>query len=121
MLGMPLTRSRWAAAGCTLLPGTGGSDRRKRSATMANTLKDKKVIILGGSSGIGLATARAAADEGATVVVTSSRKEKVIAAIASIGGRATGEVADLTDEAQTRALLERIGAVDHLVFTAGES
>jgi len=88
---------------------------------MANTLKDKKVLILGGSSGIGLATARAAADEGAAVVVTSSRKEKVVAAIASIGGRATGEVADLADEAQTRALLERVGSIDHLVFTAGES
>jgi NAD(P)-dependent dehydrogenase (short-subunit alcohol dehydrogenase family) len=85
------------------------------------TLQGKKVVILGGSSGIGLAIARAATDEGAEVVVTSSRKDKVAAAVGSLGGRATGEVADLVDEAQTRALFERIGAFDHLVFTAGES
>jgi NAD(P)-dependent dehydrogenase (short-subunit alcohol dehydrogenase family) len=93
----------------------------KRSVVMAKTLQGKKVAILGGSSGIGLAAARAAAADGADVVVTSSRKDKVAAAVASIVGRVTGEVVDLTDEAQTRALFERIGALDHLVFTAGES
>jgi NAD(P)-dependent dehydrogenase (short-subunit alcohol dehydrogenase family) len=85
------------------------------------TLQGKKVVVLGGSSGIGLATARAAADDGAEVVVTSSQKDKVAAAVASLGGRVTGEVANLVDEAQTRDLFERIGALDHLVFTAGES
>jgi len=88
---------------------------------MAKNLQGKKVVILGGSSGIGLATARAAAEDGADVVVTSSRKDKVAAAVASVGGRAAGEVADLVDEAQTVALFERIGALDHLVFTAGGS
>jgi NAD(P)-dependent dehydrogenase (short-subunit alcohol dehydrogenase family) len=88
---------------------------------MAKTLQGKKVVILGGSSGIGLATARAAADDGAEVVVTSSGKDKVARAVASLGGRATGEVANLVDEGETRALFERVGALDHLVFTAGES
>jgi NAD(P)-dependent dehydrogenase (short-subunit alcohol dehydrogenase family) len=88
---------------------------------MTNTLEGKKVVILGGSSGIGLATARAALDDGAEVVVTSSRKERVAGAVASLGQRATGEIADLVDEAQTSALFDRIGALDHLAFTAGES
>jgi NAD(P)-dependent dehydrogenase (short-subunit alcohol dehydrogenase family) len=88
---------------------------------MAKTLQGKKVVILGGSSGIGLATARLAAQNGADVVVTSSRKDRVDAAVASLGCHATGDVADLVDEAQTRGLFERIGALDHLVFTAGES
>jgi NAD(P)-dependent dehydrogenase (short-subunit alcohol dehydrogenase family) len=88
---------------------------------MAKTLQGKKVVILGGSSGVGLATARLAAEDGADVVVTSSRKDKVDAAVASLGGRATGDVADLVHESQTRALFERIGPLDHLVFTAGES
>ena len=40
------------------------------------TLNGKRIVVLGGSSGIGLATARAAAQEGADVVVASSRKEQ---------------------------------------------
>lgn len=35
-------------------------------------LKDQRIVILGGTSGIGLATAKAAAEEGATVIVASS-------------------------------------------------
>jgi NAD(P)-dependent dehydrogenase (short-subunit alcohol dehydrogenase family) len=40
------------------------------------TPNGKRIVVLGGSSGIGLATARAAAQEGANVVVASSRKEQ---------------------------------------------
>jgi len=40
------------------------------------TLNGKRIVVLGSSSGIGLATARAAAQEGANVVVASSRKEQ---------------------------------------------
>jgi NAD(P)-dependent dehydrogenase (short-subunit alcohol dehydrogenase family) len=104
-----------------LFPAEGGYERRGRNVVMAKALQGKKVVVLGGSSGIGLATARAAAADGADVVVTSSRKDRVDAAVASLGGHATGEVADLVHEAQTHALFERIGALDHLVFTAGES
>lgn len=88
---------------------------------MSKTLQGAKVVVLGGTSGIGLATARAAADDGAEVVVVSGRKEKVATAVASLGPRATGEVANLSDETQTRSLFERVGALDHLVYTAGES
>jgi NAD(P)-dependent dehydrogenase (short-subunit alcohol dehydrogenase family) len=85
------------------------------------TLKGKKVVVLGGTSGIGLATARAAIDAGASVIVTSSQREKVNAAVAALGTVATGHVTDLLDESQVHALFERIGPLDHLVFTAGES
>lgn len=88
---------------------------------MTTTLKGKKVVVLGGTSGIGLATAKAAVADGATVVVTSSRAKNVDAAVALLGPSATGQVADLTDDAQTHALFERIGELDHLVFTAGDS
>jgi NAD(P)-dependent dehydrogenase (short-subunit alcohol dehydrogenase family) len=88
---------------------------------MTTTLKGKKVVVLGGTSGIGLATAKAAIADGATVVVTSSRAEKVDAAVALLGPSASGHANDLSEDAQTHALFERIGELDHLVFTAGES
>jgi NAD(P)-dependent dehydrogenase (short-subunit alcohol dehydrogenase family) len=85
------------------------------------SLSGKRVVILGGTSGIGLATAKAAEREGAAVVIASSRRERLDRALASFRSGAEGEVVDVADEAQVRALFERIGAFDHLVFTAGES
>lgn len=84
------------------------------------SLSGKRVVILGGTSGIGLATARAAQREGAGVVIASSRKARVDRALASLAEGAEGQVLDLSDEAQTRAFFQHIGAFDHLVFTAGE-
>ena len=44
---------------------------------MSTSLDGKRVVILGGTSGIGLATAKAAQGEGALVVVASSRCQRV--------------------------------------------
>lgn len=85
------------------------------------SLSGKRIVILGGTSGIGLATARAAQREGAGIVIASSRKARVDRALASLADGAEGQVLDLSDEAQTRAFFPRIGAFDHLVFTAGET
>ena len=85
------------------------------------SLSGKRVVILGGTSGIGLATAKAAEREGAAVVIASSRRERLDRALAALRSGAEGEVVDVADETQVRALFERIGAFDHLVFTAGES
>jgi NAD(P)-dependent dehydrogenase (short-subunit alcohol dehydrogenase family) len=84
------------------------------------SLSGKRVVILGGTSGIGLATAKAAQHEGAAIVVASSRKQRVDAAQAALAQGAEGEVVDLADEAR-QALFARVGAFDHLVFTAGET
>lgn len=85
------------------------------------TLHGKRIVVLGGSSGIGLATAQAAAGEGATVVIASSRKARVDEALATLPTGTEGHVLDLADREATEALFARLGSFDHLVFTAGET
>ena len=85
------------------------------------SLNGKKVVILGGSSGLGLATAKAAAAEGAHVIIVSSNAARVQNAVAELPGTGFGMQADLSDETSIKHLFEEIGMLDHLVFTAGES
>ncbi|KIV50624.1 short-chain dehydrogenase [Aneurinibacillus migulanus] len=84
-------------------------------------MRGKRVILLGGTSGVGFATAEAAAREGASVVVVSSRKEKVDNAISRLPKGSEGHIVDLSSEEQVRTFFSQIGEFDHLVFSAGES
>jgi NAD(P)-dependent dehydrogenase (short-subunit alcohol dehydrogenase family) len=81
-------------------------------------LKDKSVLITGGSKGIGLACAKAFAAEGCRVHVASRNKETLEAAAKSIGGQA--HVADLRDAKALRALAQACADVDILVNNAGD-
>lgn len=83
-------------------------------------LQGKRVVICGGSSGIGLATARAAAAEGAQVVIVSSRQARVDEALASLPPNAEGHAVDLANEAAVREFFSGLGGFDHLVYTAGD-
>jgi NAD(P)-dependent dehydrogenase (short-subunit alcohol dehydrogenase family) len=85
------------------------------------TLQGQKIVVIGGSSGMGLATARAAAFEGAEVTIASSRQKRVDAALSELPEGCAGVVVDVRDEANVAAVLERVGDLDHLVFTAGDS
>lgn len=85
------------------------------------TLNGKRIVVLGGSSGIGLATAQAAAQEGARVVIASSRRARIDEALATLPPGTEGHVLDLADGEATQALFARLGSFDHLVFTAGET
>ena len=86
-----------------------------------NGFENKRVVIVGGSSGIGLAVAHEVALQGAEVVIVSSNAERVQEAIKSIGGEARGEAVDVSDEKAVERLFTKLGAFDHLVFTAGDS
>ena len=86
-----------------------------------NGLHNKRVVILGGSSGIGLAVAEQAASQGAKLVIASSNAERVQKAIESLGGNAQGHTLDLSDEQAVETLFAKLGAFDHLAFTAGDS
>lgn len=83
--------------------------------------KDKRIVVIGGTSGLGFATAVAAAREGACVVVASARQSRVDRALSLLPAGSEGHVVDVTDEAQVRALFDRIGAFDHLCYTAGDA
>ncbi len=84
------------------------------------SLTGKRVVVLGGTSGLGFAAAEAAARAGAGVVIASGTAERVARSLAVLPQGVEGHVADLTDEAQVSALFERIGAFDHLIYTAGD-
>ena len=83
-------------------------------------LQNERVIILGGSSGIGLAVAEQASSQGADVVIVSSNPERVQEATKSIGRGVDGQTVDLSDERAVAALFTKLGPFDHLVFTAGD-
>ena len=86
-----------------------------------NGLQDKRVVVLGGSSGIGLAVAQLAAAQGAKVVIVSSNADRVKKAADGIGGEAQGHAVDVSDERAIATLFSKLGPFDHLVFTAGDS
>ncbi|MET7672932.1 SDR family oxidoreductase [Micromonospora luteifusca] len=83
-------------------------------------LSDQRVVVLGGTSGIGLATATRAAREGAQVAVASSNQRSVDRALATLPAGTQGYAANLTDPGDVARLFQRLGAFDHLVYTAGE-
>jgi len=86
-----------------------------------NGFENKRVVIVGGSSGIGLAVAEEAASQGADVVIVSSSAARVQEAIKSIGGKARGQAVDVSDENAVQSFFTNLGGFDHLVFTAGDS
>lgn len=85
-------------------------------------LKEKRVLITGGSKGIGLACAKAFAAEGARVALVSRSRENLEAARKALTDCYT-IAADLTDAAAAAAMVERVekdfGALDVLVNSAG--
>lgn len=83
-------------------------------------LANARVVIVGGSSGIGLATARAAVEQGAEVVILSSRQASIDRALSRLDAHVTGHTLDVLDEEAVAAFFNDLGAFDHLAYTAGE-
>ena len=81
-------------------------------------LAGQKVVVVGGSSGIGLATAELAKREGANVIVASRNADRLNAAAARFG--ATAIAADVTSDESVASLFRNCGPVDHVVVTAAQ-
>lgn len=86
-------------------------------------LSGKIAVITGGNSGIGLATAKLFANEGATVVITGRRQTELDAAVAEIGGNAIGVQGDVSKLADLDKLYAEVknkfGHIDVLFANAG--
>jgi len=91
--------------------------------TSMNRLEGKVAVITGGNSGIGLATARRFAEEGAHVFITGRRQNELDAAVRQIGKQATGvqgDVSNLADLDRLYATVKREkGRIDVVFANAG--
>ena len=97
------------------------------------TLEGKKVVIIGGTSGIGYAVAKASLVSLAEhVLVASSSPDKVQAAVSrlcaepglqklqpGLSKRISGEVVDMTNTESIKAFFAKVGEIDHLAVTSG--
>ena len=91
-------------------------------------LSSKTAVVIGGTSGIGLALSTGLAQAGANVVPTSRRVDRVEAAVAKItkaGGKSLALASDVTDRSSLEALVNatcaEFGKVDILVNSAGRT
>ncbi|EIN09669.1 short-chain dehydrogenase/reductase SDR [Punctularia strigosozonata HHB-11173 SS5] len=90
-------------------------------------LRGKRIVVLGGTSGIGFAVARLVLYAGASVIVSSSNQGRVDAAVKRLldlgtGQPVEGRVCDIkSGENAVKAFFEALPEFDHLVYTAGDS
>src|SRR4051794_15203060 len=84
----------------------------------AGPLRGQRVVVIGGTSGMGLGAARAALSAGARVVVASRRPEAARGTFGPNTERLEHAHADITDEASIRRLFDELGTLDHLLVTA---
>lgn len=118
LFSLPLLQTPRARVARTVRAVTGGP----------SPLAGRTVLVTGGSSGIGEATAYAAARRGAHVLLAARRSEeleRVRKSIEDAGGQASTYLVDMADGDSTDALVEQLltehGAVDYLVNNAGRS
>ena len=77
-------------------------------------LAGKKIVVIGGSSGLGLATAKLAHEAGAEVIIAARTLERLREAASGMGGDVEAHVVDICDEQQLARLFAIVGPFDHL-------
>src|SRR5260221_1007077 len=80
----------------------------------------QKIVVVGGTSGIGLAVARKAADCGAEVYIGSSSAEKLTSVLSSLQG-VRGAVVDVGNEESVSHFFYNLSEIDHIVSTVGQT
>lgn len=76
---------------------------------------NERVVVIGGTSGIGLATAERELRDGRQVIVTGRDKARLDTALARLGEGASGASVDASDETAVRDFFAGLGPVDHVV------
>jgi NAD(P)-dependent dehydrogenase (short-subunit alcohol dehydrogenase family) len=84
-------------------------------------LKNQRVVIIGGTAGIGLAVAKLSIEEGASVVVASGTQQRVDLAVKQLGTETQGRVVNILQEDRVEEFFQDVGEFDHLVYTAGDA
>jgi NAD(P)-dependent dehydrogenase (short-subunit alcohol dehydrogenase family) len=87
---------------------------------MTSSLQNQRILIIGGSSGIGLATAQLAAERGAHVIIAGRSTAKLGAAVATLqtaNATARAIAVDITDASSIAQLFAEVGSIDHLAMT----
>ena len=88
---------------------------------ITENLKDKTIVIIGGSSGIGFATAKMAAESGANVIITSRSLERARIAAKAIHPKIKAGQLDVNDEKLVNDFFETLPSVDHIYMAAGST
>jgi NAD(P)-dependent dehydrogenase (short-subunit alcohol dehydrogenase family) len=91
----------------------------KNHKVITQNLKNKNVIIIGGSSGIGLSVATLAHQVGAHVIITSRNAGRAAATATTLGSTVKGVSVNVDDEASVNNFFKAIDSVDHIYIAAG--
>jgi NAD(P)-dependent dehydrogenase (short-subunit alcohol dehydrogenase family) len=94
-------------------------DPHVRRTLVTMELQGQTVVLIGGSAGIGLATARRARAEGAVVILTGRNRERLQAAADEVGAASTAAFDATDSSALARFFAELPGQIDHVLVTAG--
>lgn len=88
---------------------------------MTEDLSGQRIVITGGTGGIGRATAERLLAKGARVIVSSRSQDKLDATLSDLAGNVSGHVLDLEDKSGVEAFFAKLGVFDHLVTPAATS
>lgn len=88
---------------------------------LPKNLKNKKIIVVGGSSGIGLSVATLANELGADVTLTSRDVNKAVSVAASVGPTVKGFALDIDDEDSVFKFFKNSVDIDHIYIAAGST
>src|SRR5271163_5226359 len=75
-------------------------------------LSEKRIVVLGGSSGIGLAVAQQVVARGARAIIASSNADRVKQAVAMLDGKAEGHTLDLSKEREIQDFFQKTDDID---------
>jgi NAD(P)-dependent dehydrogenase (short-subunit alcohol dehydrogenase family) len=90
-----------------------------REALMSVLLRNATVVVVGGTSGIGLEVARVASTSGASVTAVGRSEAHARTAREILGSGVSVHTLNMGDEPAVRSFFENMTSVDHLVITAG--
>lgn len=82
------------------------------------TLSNQRILIIGGTSGMGLAAAARLANQGAEVIISGRDLDRTKSAASELSGVVAGAAIDMMDKTSLARAADQIGRLDHLVLAA---